>query len=84
MLTLNLCKVQLPILSVKKNPQSPMSTQLGVLSKGTIIEVNVSELGIVTAGGKVVWGRWAQVSSFACFSTANGMTVHQGLEAGSS
>ena len=37
--------VQLPIISVKKNPQSPMYTQLGVLTKGTIIEVNVSELG---------------------------------------
>jgi ribosome biogenesis protein NSA2 len=55
--------VQLPILSVKKNPQSPMYTQLGVLTKGTIIEVNVSELGLVTAGGKVVWGRWAQVTN---------------------
>ncbi len=32
-----------------------MYTQLGVLTKGTIIEVNVSELGMVTAGGKVVW-----------------------------
>ena len=31
-----------------------MYTQLGVLTKGTIIEVNVSELGLVTAG-KVVW-----------------------------
>jgi ribosomal protein S8E len=30
------------------------------LTKGTIIEVNVSELGLVTAGGKVVWGRYAQ------------------------
>lgn len=30
-----------------------MYTQLGVLTKGTIIEVNVSELGLVTAGGKV-------------------------------
>ena len=37
-----------------------MYTQLGVLTKGTIIEVNVSELGLVTAGGKVVWGRYAQ------------------------
>ena len=35
--------VQLPIISVKKNPQNPMYTQLGVLTKGTIIEVNVSE-----------------------------------------
>lgn len=55
--------VQLPILGVKKNPQSPMYTQLGVLTKGTIIEVNVSELGLVTAGGKVVWGRWAQITN---------------------
>ena len=55
--------VQLPIISVKKNPQNPLYTQLGVLTKGTIIEVNVSELGIVTAGGKVVWGRWAQITN---------------------
>ena len=55
--------VQLPILGVKKNPQNPMYTQLGVLTKGTIIEVNVSELGMVTAGGKVVWGKWAQVTN---------------------
>lgn len=27
---------------------------------GTIIEVNVSELGLVTPGGKVVWGKYAQ------------------------
>jgi ribosome biogenesis protein NSA2 len=51
----------LPIISVKKNPQSPMYSQLGVLSRGTIIEVNVSELGLVTTGGKVVWGKYAQV-----------------------
>lgn len=55
--------VQLPIISVKKNPQNPMYTQLGVLTKGTVIEVNVSELGLVTAGGKVVWGRYAQVTN---------------------
>lgn len=55
--------VCLPILSVKKNPQSPMYTQLGVLTKGTIVEVNVSELGLVTAGGKVVWGKYAQVTN---------------------
>lgn len=55
--------VHLPILSVKKNPQSPMYTQLGVLTKGTIIEVNVSELGLVTAGGKVIWGKYAQVTN---------------------
>lgn len=55
--------VSLPILSVKKNPQSPMYTQLGVLTKGTIIEVNVSELGLVTAGGKVIWGKYAQITN---------------------
>ncbi|KAI9694389.1 MAG: Ribosome biogenesis protein [Bathelium mastoideum] len=55
--------VQLPIISVKKNPQNPMYTQLGVLTKGTVIEVNVSELGMVTAGGRVVWGRWAQITN---------------------
>ncbi|KAF6008518.1 hypothetical protein HII13_003841 [Brettanomyces bruxellensis] len=55
--------VLLPILAVKKNPQSPMYTQLGVLTKGTIIEVNVSELGLVTAGGKVVWGKYAQITN---------------------
>lgn len=55
--------VQLPILSVKKNPQNPLYTQLGVLTRGTIIEVNVSELGLVTTSGKVVWGKWAQVTS---------------------
>jgi ribosome biogenesis protein NSA2 len=69
---------QLPIIGVKKNPQSPMYTQLGVMTKGTVIEVNgsflflpallvpiadipchstVSELGLVTTGGKVVWGK---------------------------
>lgn len=55
--------VQLPILSVKKNPQDPMYTRLGVLTKGTIIEVNVSDLGMTTTSGKVVWGRWAQITS---------------------
>lgn len=54
---------QLPIIGVKKNPQSPMYTQLGVITKGTVIEVNVSELGLVTAGGKVVWGKYAQVTN---------------------
>lgn len=49
--------------NAQKNPQNPLYTQLGVLTKGTIIEVNVSELGLVTAGGKVVWGRYAQVTN---------------------
>jgi len=53
----------LEILSVKKNPQSPLYTSLGVLTKGTIIEVNVSELGLVTPAGHVVWAKYAQVTN---------------------
>lgn len=40
-----------------------MYTQLGVLTKGTVIEVNVSELGTVTTGGKVVFGKYAQITN---------------------
>ncbi|KAK7908034.1 Ribosomal protein S8e/ribosomal biogenesis NSA2 [Apiospora marii] len=40
--------VMLPIIGVKKNPSNPLYTQLGVLSKGTILEINVSELGLTT------------------------------------
>ena len=29
--------------------------------QGTVLEVNISELGLVTSGGKVVWGKYAQV-----------------------
>jgi ribosome biogenesis protein NSA2 len=54
---------QLPILGVKKNPQGHAYTELGVLTKGTIIEVNVSDLGLVTTGGKMVWGKYAQVTN---------------------
>lgn len=53
----------LDILGVKKNPQSAMYTSLGIITKGTIIEVNVSELGLVTQTGKVVWGKYAQVTN---------------------
>ena len=56
-------RFQLPIIGVKKNPSSPLYTQLGVITKGTIIEVNVSELGLVTQSGKVVWGKYAQVTN---------------------
>ena len=51
----------LDIIGIKKNPNGQMYTTLGVITKGTIIEVNVSELGLVTPGGKVVWGKYAQV-----------------------
>jgi ribosome biogenesis protein NSA2 len=53
----------LDILGVKKNPQGPFYTQLGVITKGTIIEVNVSDLGLVTQTGKIVWGKYAQVTN---------------------
>ena len=53
----------LPIIGVKRNPSSAMYTSLGVITKGTVIEVNISELGMVTAGGKVVWGKYAQVTN---------------------
>jgi ribosome biogenesis protein NSA2 len=53
----------LEILGVKKNPSSHLYTTLGVLTKGTIIEVNVSDLGLVTQSGKVVWGKYAQVTN---------------------
>ena len=53
----------LDIVSIKKNPQSQLYTTLGVITKGTIIEVNVSELGLVTQTGKVVWAKYAQVTN---------------------
>ncbi|KAE9583097.1 Ribosome biogenesis protein nsa2 [Colletotrichum fructicola] len=55
--------VKLPILSVKKNPNAPLYTSLGVLTKGTIIEVNISELGVTTASGKIAWSKYAQVTN---------------------
>jgi len=57
------CTFCLDILSVKKNPNGQMYSSLGVLTKGTVIEVNVSELGLVTPAGKVVWGKYAQVTN---------------------
>lgn len=53
----------LEILGVKKNPQNALYSSLGIITKGTIIEVNVSELGLVTQTGKVVWGKYAQVTN---------------------
>ena len=53
----------LPIVGVKKNPSSALYTSLGVITKGTVIEVNISELGLVTQSGKVVWAKYAQVTN---------------------
>jgi ribosome biogenesis protein NSA2 len=44
-------------------PHSPIYTQFNVLTRGTIIELNVSELVIATTSGKVVWGREAQITN---------------------
>nr|AMB72437.1 ribosomal biogenesis NSA2-like protein [Mesembryanthemum crystallinum] len=57
------CSFNLEIIGVKKNPNGQMYSSLGVITKGTIIEVNVSELGLVTPAGKVVWGKYAQVTN---------------------
>jgi len=53
----------LGIIGVKRNPQSSLYTSLGVLTKGTVIEVDVSDLGLVTQTGKIVWGKYAQVTN---------------------
>lgn len=53
----------LDILGIKKNPQSALYTNLGVITKGTILEVNISELGLVTQTGKVIWSKYAQVTN---------------------
>ena len=52
-----------PIVSVKKNPQGSTYTGLGVITKGTIIEVNVSKMGLVTPTGRIVWSKYAQVTN---------------------
>ncbi|KMS94718.1 hypothetical protein BVRB_015960 [Beta vulgaris subsp. vulgaris] len=57
------CSFNLEIIGVKKNPNGPMYSSLGVMTKGTIIEEYVSELGLVTPVGKVVWGKYAQVTN---------------------
>ncbi|KAM8793614.1 LOW QUALITY PROTEIN: ribosome biogenesis protein NSA2 homolog [Eudromia elegans] len=52
----------LPVLGVKKN-HPPLYTTLGIITRGAVIEVNVNELGLVTQGGKVIWGKYAQVTN---------------------
>lgn len=52
-----------PIVSVKKNPNGSTYTGLGVITKGTIIEVNVTKMGLVTPTGRIVWAKYAQVTN---------------------
>jgi ribosomal protein S8E len=54
----------LPIIGVMKNRQGKMLTGPGVIAKGTVLEVNVSELRLTTPSGKVVWGKYAQVTNY--------------------
>lgn len=53
----------LKIIGLKKNPHSEVYTSLGILSRGTIIEVDVSQLGLVNGEGKIIWGKYAQVTN---------------------
>ncbi|KAF4806802.1 Ribosome biogenesis protein nsa2 [Colletotrichum siamense] len=49
--------LKVPILSIIKNPQDPMYTRRGSLTHGTVVEVDVSDLGLTTTSGTAVWGR---------------------------
>jgi len=53
----------LPIMGVKQNPNSQLMTSLGLLTKGTIIEVNTSALGMVSESGRIIWGKYAQITN---------------------
>lgn len=53
----------------------PLASPGGPDCAGTIIEVNVSELGLVTPAGKVVWGKYAQVTNNPENDGALGSTV---------
>lgn len=56
----------LSIHGVKKNPSfSLCATTLSAITKGTVIEVNMSELDLVTQKlfGQVIWEKHAQVAN---------------------
>lgn len=53
----------LPIMGVKQNPNSHLMTTLGMLTKGTIIEVNTSSMGLVSETGRIIWGKYAQITN---------------------
>lgn len=52
-----------PILVIKTNPSSPGNTTLRITTKGSLMDVNVKELALVTQGGKIIWGEDAQVGN---------------------
>ena len=55
------------------------------MTKGTVIEVNVSELGMVTTGGKVVFGKYAQITNNpendGCINAVLRACIHLGFSA---
>jgi ribosome biogenesis protein NSA2 len=53
----------LEILTVRSNPNGHMFTRLGVITKGTVIEVDISNLGLVAPLNKVICGKYAQVTN---------------------
>ena len=53
----------LPILGVEKDPSSPLYTMSGVITKYTVLVVDMSEVGLVTQGAKVIWGKYGQVTN---------------------
>merc|ERR1711920_1019269 len=54
---------KLNISRVTKNPNGQIYTSLGVITKGTIIEVDVSGMGCSTPTGKLICGKYAQVTN---------------------
>lgn len=50
-------------LPIRTRPPSPKDKVLTAVSGLHSIEVNVSDLGIVTASGKIAWGRYAQITN---------------------
>jgi len=54
---------QLEIIKVNNNPSGNLYTKLGIITRGTIIEVNVSELGLLTISGKIICCKFAQVTN---------------------
>lgn len=47
----------LPLMGVKKNPQGELYTSLNIITKGAVIEVNTTDLGLTTPSGKAIWGK---------------------------
>ena len=72
----------LDIIGVKKNPNSTLYTTLGVITKGTVIEVNVSELGLVTTSGKVVWGEFEKPLWLHCHRFSHSQSLISVVVAG--